>query len=225
MKLVKQSFEVNWHTLPSDIAKYIERAGRVCYKSEDKITDDSAINFCRRLIASGHESVLEHQSFTVKFITDRGVSHELVRHRIASFSQESTRYCNYSKNKFNNQVTFIIPCDLDLYEGSYDEYDNIPNGDFDINGTGRVLFFNSLVRAEKYYLKLIKIGWTPQQARAVLPNALKTEIVVTANLREWRTILKQRTSNKAHPQMRDLMLPLLDYLKKVLPPFFEDINP
>ena len=115
MKLVKQSFEINWHTPPSDIAKYIERAGRVCYKSEDKITDDSAINFCRRLIASGHESVLEHQSFTVKFITDRGVSHELVRHRIASFSQESTRYCNYSKNKFyNHKAIFYIHININF---------------------------------------------------------------------------------------------------------------
>ena len=228
MKLVKQSFEVSWHTPPSDIAKYIERAGRVCYKSEDKITDDSAINFCRRLIASGHESVLEHQSFTVKFITDRGVSHELVRHRIASFSQESTRYCNYSKDKFGNELTFIEPCWLEDY--NYD------------GNTFNQLFRDSLRWAEAHYLNLLKKWedkipdkryktgfrnnpWTPQQARAVLPNALKTEIVVTANLREWRTILKQRTSNKAHPQMRDLMLPLLDYLKKVLPPFFEDINP
>lgn len=228
MKLIKQSFEVNWHTTPSDIAKYIERAGRVCYKSEDKITDDSAVNFCRRLIASGHESVLEHQSFTVKFITDRGVSHELVRHRIASFSQESTRYCNYSKDKFGNELTFIEPCWLEDY--NYD------------GNTFNQLFRDSLRWAEAHYLNLLKKWedkipdkryktgfrnnpWTPQQARAVLPNALKTEIVVTANLREWRTILKQRTSNKAHPQMRDLMLPLLDYLKKVLPPFFEDINP
>lgn len=228
MKLIKQSFEVNWHTPPSDIAKYIERAGRVCYKSEDKITDDSAVNFCRRLIASGHESVLEHQSFTVKFITDRGVSHELVRHRIASFSQESTRYCNYSKDKFGNELTFIEPCWLEDY--NYD------------GNTFNQLFRDSLRWAEAHYLNLLKKWedkipdkryktgfrnnpWTPQQARAVLPNALKTEIVVTANLREWRTILKQRTSNKAHPQMRDLMLPLLDYLKKVLPPFFEDINP
>lgn len=228
MKLIKQSFEVNWHTPPSDIAKYIERAGRVCYKSEDKITDDSAVNFCRRLIASGHESVLEHQSFTVKFITDRGVSHELVRHRIASFSQESTRYCNYSKDKFGNELTFIEPCWLEDY--NYD------------GNTYNQLFRDSLRLVEAHYLDLLKKWedkipdkryktgfrnnpWTPQQVRAVLPNALKTEIVVTANLREWRTILKQRTSNKAHPQMRDLMLPLLDYLKKVLPPFFEDINP
>lgn len=174
------------------------------------------------LIKSGHESVLEHESISVRFICDRGVSHELVRHRLASFSQESTRYCNYSKDKFDNQVTFIIPNWLDINDGFETTADVVRQ----MKSLHPIYwqFYWTLAIAETSYLQLLKSGWTPQQARSVLPNSLKTEIVVTANLREWRLILKQRTSNAAHPQMRELMCPLLEELKQKLPVIFNDIK-
>jgi thymidylate synthase (FAD) len=196
------------------ILKNIEAAGRTCYKSEDHITEDSAAKFVRMIANRGHESVLEHQSLTVKFICDRGVSHEIVRHRLASFSQESTRYCNYSKDKFYNQIAFIIPC---WFKGSDSETIS--------KEVGGPTWLSIMEETEKEYNFLVtEMEWQPQQARSVLPNSLKTEIVVTANLREWRTIFKQRTSKAAHPQMRELMCPLLDELKSLIPVIFEDIN-
>lgn len=156
----------------AEILKRIEPAGRICYKSEDRITDESAENFVRMLIERGHESVLEHESITVRFVCDRGVSHEIVRHRIASFSQESTRYCNYSGNRFGNQITFIKPCFLDEGTGGYK------------------LWKQAMFVAEKEYFELLNWGCTPQEARSVLPNSTKTEIVMTANLREWRRTRK-----------------------------------
>jgi len=240
MKLIKPSYKIrtkfNTKEVLSDIIdngieilKDIEDAGRTCYKSENKITNESAPKFIKMLLDKGHESVLEHQIISVRFVCDRGVSHELVRHRIAAHSQESTRYCNYSKDKFDNQLTFIIPCWVEnIPEGEYklkiedkrlysDKFDN--NRD-DINS----MWFWSLANNEITYNKLIEDGWQPQQARAILPNSLKTEICTTANLREWRTIFKQRTSKAAHPQMRELMCPLLDELKTKLPVIFDDIN-
>ena len=169
------------------------------------------------IISRGHESVLEHEKITIKFICDRGVSHEIVRHRIASFSQESTRYCNYSRDKFDNQLTFIIPNWLNIDEC---EIINTPS----LNLSDSDLWLNSMQYAESNYNGLIVLGWKPEQARSILPNSLKTEIVVTANLREWRTIFKQRTAKTAHPQMRELMRPLLDELKIKLQPIFDDIT-
>ena len=212
MKIIDQSHEIIWHNDPRDIVKAIEVAGRVCYKSEGNIHMESSVPFVERLIKSGHESVLEHQSITVRFITDRGVSHELVRHRIASFSQESTRYCNYSKNKFGGEITVIRP--IFLHENSKEE----------VELTKMSLWEQAMIDAEYAYINMLDLGCTPQEARSVLPNSLKTEIVVTANIREWRTILKQRTSTKAHPQMRALMIPLLEDFKKVLPVLFSDIE-
>lgn len=208
MKMIEQHHEIIWHNQPNLILKTIEQAGRVCYKSEDKITEDSAKAFVVRLIQSGHESVLEHQSFSVRFVTDRGVSHELVRHRLASFSQESTRYCNYSKDKFGNELTFIIP--TFLYGKGHED----PAWEH---------WEKAMEDAEDRYFDLLSDGLNPQDARSVLPNSLKTEIVITANIREWRTILKQRTSSKAHPQMRDLMVPLLFDLDTCLTCLFDDI--
>jgi len=207
---------------PEKILTNIEKAGRTCYKSENRITAESAEKFVANLIKSGHESVIEHESISVKFICDRGVSHELVRHRLASFSQESTRYCNYSKDKFDNQLTFIIPCWLDIQNGFETTIKDI----IQMRGLNPLYwqFYWSLAIAETSYIELLKGEWTPQQARSVLPNSLKTEIVVTANLREWRTIFKQRTSNAAHPQMRELMCPLLEELKQKLPVIFNDIK-
>ncbi len=203
MKVINPSFSV-LSPIDGDMLRNIERAGRTCYKSEDMITDDSAAQFVRMIIKRGHESVLEHEKISVLFVCDRGVSHELVRHRIASFSQESTRYCNYSKDKFGGELTFIRP-PLNHTEEK-DSWEWV------------------MQQAEEAYLQLIRFGVSPQIARSVLPNSLKTEIVMTANLREWRTIFKQRTASAAHPQMRELMCPLLDALQEALPAVFDDIN-
>ncbi|MFH0766607.1 MAG: FAD-dependent thymidylate synthase, partial [Bacillota bacterium] len=188
-------------------------AGRTCYKSEEKITDDSAIEFCRSIIKRGHLSVIEHTSITVKFIIDRGISHEFVRHRLCAFSQESTRYCNYK-----NRVTFVIPPWItDILPGWYDNLiDNVSN-------TSR-LWFDCMFRAEENYRKLLELGWIPQQARSILPNSLKTELVVTANLREWQHIFSLRCAEVAHPQMREVMNPLREEFRKRIPVIFNKEN-
>jgi thymidylate synthase (FAD) len=216
MKLIKADFEIITPINGEEILKRIEQAGRTCYKSEDKITPNSAQKFVKMLIDKGHESVLEHQSISVKFICDRGVSHEIVRHRLASFSQESTRYCNYSKKSCS--VTFVLPNWIE-FEHFYKWSENSIDSE-----SPEYAYFTSINYAEKAYLFLLEKGWTPQQARSVLPNSLKTEIVVTANLREWRTIFKQRTSKAAHPQMRELMCPLLSELQSKIPVIFNDIQ-
>lgn len=186
------------------ILKKLELCGRVAHKSEDKMTPGSARVFIWKLIDMGHESVLEHVSVTVKFICDRGVTHELVRHRLAAYTQESTRYCNYSKTG----MTFIKPVFWDSEEKG-DQYRR----------------WQELMRAaESYYNLLISQGATPQEARSVLPNSLKTEIVTTANLREWRHILRLRASKAAHPQIRQLMIPLLNDFKRLIPVVFDDIE-
>lgn len=205
MKVINASFEIVDTIRPEEILKNIERFGRVCYKSESNITEDSANPFISRIIKSGHESVIEHEKISVKIICDRGVSHEIVRHRIASYSQESTRYCNYIKDKFGNELTFIKP--VFWAEGS-PEYK---------------IWLSSMENIENTYMQLIKLGTRPEQARAVLPNSLKTEIIVTMNLREWRHFFKLRTSNRAHPQMREISIPLLQEFKVLLPCIFDDI--
>lgn len=191
----------------------IEAAGRTCYKSESKISSDSAEKFVKMIIKRGHESVIEHISLSVRFICDRGVTHEIVRHRLAAYSQESTRYCNYSGG-----VTFVIPPWVDAKEGFYEEY--IASKDDATND-----WLNAMWNLEKMYISLLGYGWTPQQARSVLPNSLKTEIVMTANLREWRHVLRLRCSQAAHPQMRELMVPLLWDLRDRIPVIFDDILP
>jgi len=188
----------------------IEKAGRTCYKSEEKITTDSAKAFVKKIISSGHETVIEHEKVTVRVICDRGVTHEIVRHRIASYSQESTRYCNYSKDKFGSEITVIEPC----FWNSGGEPDN----------SKRAIWEESMRSAEKAYFKLIELGASPQEARSVLPNSLKTEIVMTMNLREWRHFFKLRTAETAHPQMREIARPLLDEFKKQIPVIFDDIK-
>lgn len=223
MILVKPSFEILSDLNGDRILRAIESAGRTCYKSEDKITETSAPRFCGMILSKQHESVVEHESMTVKFVVDRGVSHELVRHRLCSFSQESTRYCNYGKAE---HVTFVAPpwCP-DLNLGEYSRLYVIHNWHEYINGsyaTARWLL--SMAQAEDSYLNLLADGWQPQQARAVLPNSLKTEIVVTANLREWRHIFRLRTSKAAHPQMRQIMEPLLMQVRAMVPVLFDNIN-
>lgn len=291
MKLIKPSFDV-WDQEKGleGIYKQIERAGRVCYKSEDKIAEGTAKAFVDRMIASGHGAMLEHgtiylaipmttghsgmselrymdneysivtestglsmkdelgnkcdcwcvttnlrvliendwledtwylcepteyhaKRITVKFICDRGVSHEYVRHRVFSFAQESTRYCNYSKDKFGNELTCIIPNWLDLKDGSYsikdveEPYDRCLIIDRCTNEEGAA-FVRALCYAEKEYFHLIQLGWKPQQARAVLPNSLKTELVMTGTIEQWKGFFKLRDAGSAHPQARELAKPL-----------------
>ncbi|MBS5087599.1 MAG: FAD-dependent thymidylate synthase [Clostridiaceae bacterium] len=291
MRLIKPSFEI-WEQEPGleGVYKQIERAGRVCYKSEDKIAEGTAKAFVDRMIASGHGAMLEHGTIylaipmttghsgmselrymdneysivtestglsmkdelgnkcdcwcvttnlrvliendwledtwylcepteyhakrtTVKFICDRGVSHEYVRHRVFSFAQESTRYCNYSKDKFGNELTCIIPNWLDLKDGSYsikdveEPYDRCLIIDRCTNEEGAA-FVRALCYAEKEYFHLIQLGWKPQQARAVLPNSLKTELVMTGTIKQWEGFFKLRDAGSAHPQAYELAHPL-----------------
>lgn len=292
MKLIKPSFEI-WEQ-PSGLEgvyKQIEGAGRVCYKSEDKIAEGTAKAFVDRMIASGHGAMLEHgtvylkcktevinryihpedgeeedfnklekyeynsysvtnddgiylyvttnlrvlvendwlddlqyiceptvyheKRITVKFICDRGVSHEFVRHRVFSFAQESTRYCNYSKDKFDSECTFIIPCWLNIVEGSYtledveEKYDRCLITDSGKGITNEAAeYIRSLIYSEKTYFSLLDRNWRPQQARAVLPNSLKTELVMTGFVSDWKHFFELRCSSSAHPQARELAIPL-----------------
>jgi thymidylate synthase (FAD) len=285
MRIIKPSFEI-WDQEGGleGIYKQIERAGRVCYKSEDKITDTSAKDFVDRMIKSGHGAMLEHgtiylilpvgyvqggygleestvtkkyrensyskvtyQDFgdsqrayvttnyrviiendwlmdldyqceptefhekrvTVKFVCDRGVSHEFVRHRAFSFAQESTRYCNYSKDKFNNCVTYILPnwCT----NVNTEDYERNPKLMYNANGSlsdNEISFLCGLYDTETRYLRLLESGWTPQQARAILPNSLKTELVMTGFTKDWEHFFKLRDAGSAHPQARELAQPL-----------------
>lgn len=206
MRVIPASYDIINIPTREKALQDIERAARTCYKSEEYIGEGSAERLVKSLIDRGHEAMLEHVSFTVRFICDRGVSHELVRHRVASFAQESTRYCNYSKDKFGNELTFIQPCFWDEDSEMFNDWKKV------------------ISYAEFKYLNLIKVGATPQEARSVLPNSIKTEVVMTANLREWRHFFKLRTAKAAHPQMRELTIPLLEDLKDILPDFFNDIE-
>lgn len=200
MKLIEQSHEIL--SIPENLLQTIEKAGRTCYKSEDKITDNSAEKFVKMLIDNDHHAMIEFGDIIVKFITNRGVTHELVRHRLCSFAQESTRYI-----KYDSEMEFIKPVWFN-----------------DITGSEQIIFLDSLERTEKNYLILINYGWKSQHAREILPNALKTEIVVKGNIREWRHIFTLRCSKKAHPQIRALIIPLLEELKNKLPIVFDDIK-
>lgn len=187
------------------ILRHIEQCGRVCYKSEHKITETSAPDFVQKIIARGHESVLEHASITVRFVTDRGVTHEIVRHRIASYSQESSRYCCYADDRFGNEITVIKPVLLPEESARYAAWQQ------------------SCEAAEQGYMRMVKAGAVPQQARAVLPTCLKTELIMTANLREWRHFLRLRASAGAHPQMRDLAIQLRQQLREAVPVVFDTL--
>lgn len=220
MKIVKPGYKIIDEIDGKAILKKLELIGRVSHKSEDKITESSAAPFVKKLIELGDESVLEHVSITIRFICDRGVSHELVRHRLAAFTQESTRYCNYDREKFGNEITVIQPCFLTDMTQLDDECPIASKGYFakDLD------WYSTIKIAESAYFDMLKSGATPEEARSVLPNSLKTEVICTANLREWRHILKLRTSKRAHPQMRELMIPLLAEFQNKIPVIFDDIN-
>lgn len=210
MKVIKPSFHIL--QFPTDIS-LLETAGRVCYASEPKGEPEK---FVRKIIDSNHLSVIEHQMATVRIITDRGVLAELTRHRLASFSVESSRYCNYSKDKFDNEITFIKPCFWDFDPINTLQYDKWDNGEL----PPYQLWLNAMQYAETTYLELIKAGATPEQARSVLPMSLKTEIIMSCNLREWLHIFKLRCSEKSHPSMREIMIPLREEFAKRLPVIF-----
>ena len=183
---------------PMDLLQDIERIGRVCYKSERRITSSSAAPFVRSIIERGHESVLEHISITVRFVTDRAIANELVRHRIAAYSQESTRYCNYK-----DKIEFIYPKN--------------------VSDKQLQLIMEACACAATTYQALIADGATPEIARDVLPLCTKTELIATYNLREWRHILRLRTDKAAHPKMRELMQTLLQFFQGLVPIIFDDI--
>jgi len=204
MKIVKPSYEIMYYN--PDTIKLLEKAGRTCYKSEDKITDESADKFIKMLIDRGHEAMIEHSVITVKFISNRGFTHELVRMRLASYAQESTRYCNYSKDKFGNEITVIEPY---WFHDSSSE------------SKGQWTAFIKF--SEASYFKLLENGIQAQGARGVLPIDIKTEIIITANIREWRHIFKLRCAKAAHPDMRRLMIPLLNNVSKMFPVLFDDV--
>lgn len=213
MILVKPSIEIVDMADYEQILKKIERIGRVCYKSEDKISEDSAERFIAGIVKRGHESVIEHESVTVKVICDRGVTHEIVRHRVASYSQESTRYCNYSKDQFQNQISVI-----DLSTGFSYQMDN------PTDVKKYKIWCEAMESAEQYYFQMLEAGASAQEARSILPNSLKTELVMTMNLREWRHFFRLRTSAAAHPQIRELAGMILEVFKEKLPVFFQDIE-
>ena len=206
MKIIEPSVELINDIDAEKILRHIELAGRVCYKSESRISDKTAEKFIANIIKSGHESVIEHISLTFKIVCDRGVTHEIVRHRLASYSQESSRYCDYSNDKFGNELTFIKPCFWTEDDENF------------------LLWKNTMAQLEKTYLEMRKNGARPEQARSILPNSLKTEIFMTCNLREWRHFLKLRTAQRAHPQMREVALKIYKILNEKLPILFSDIE-
>lgn len=208
MKVIEQSYEILAPVGKDEWireAKLIEMAGRTAYKSEDKITDDSFEKFIQMIANRNHGAVLEFGRMIVKFTTDRGVSHEIVRHRLCSFLQESTRYCNYGKDKFGGEITVAKPSTWN-----------------DWTFGAKSAWEESMKKSETMYLQGLEDGLSPQQARAILPNSLKTEIIVGTNFREWRHIFELRAISKtAHPDMRALMIPLYEKVRKIMPCVFE----
>ena len=209
MKVIQASYEILTDLSdPIKILKDIERAGRVCYKSENNITDDSCITFCKNIINREHEAVIEHSQLSVRFTVDRAIANELVRHRLASYCQESSRYCNYSKDKFYNEIKVIEPEEL------------LPRNSTDYN-----IWWMACKNAEEAYMAMLSNDVKPEIARSVLPLSTATEIIMTANIREWRNVLKLRSSHnmRAHPQMRSVCDRLLEELKSKIPVLFDDI--
>lgn len=206
MQIIQQSFEFMDKVDGDTILTKLEESGRVCYKSEDYIKEGSKERFLKSIIKMGHESVLEHVNLTIQVITSRSISHQLVRHRIASYSQESQRYCNYSKDKFGDEITVIKPSTLPEYSKEY------------------LVWLQACKISERAYFELLELGVKPEDAREVLPNSTKTEIVVTMNIRSWRNFFKQRTHISADPKMRELANLILNGFKVKIPILFDDLN-
>lgn len=206
MRIIEPKVEIITPINGSEVLKHIEKVGRVCYKSENNIFDGSAEKFVGGIIKRGHEAVIEHYNITVKFTTDRGITHEIVRHRIASYAMESTRYCNYSKDKFDNEISVIKPVDIKEDTIEYETWKE------------------AMTDAERAYFRLINSGCKAQVARAVLPTCTKAELMVTMNLREWRHFIKLRASAAAHPDIRILAADLLKQFKAQIPVIFDDIK-
>ena len=199
------------------ILKHIEKIARTCYKSEDLINDESAEKMIKKLIKMNHLAMIEHASVSVLFTCDRGVTHEIVRHRVASYAQESTRYVNYSKDKFGNEIGYIdiaggIALDTKMKDIPVETIDAIISE-----------WHQACIDAEKHYMKMLELGATPQIARSVLNNSTKSDINVTMNLREWRHFFELRCDAPAHPQMRELVIPLLKEMSEVIPIVFDDL--
>lgn len=222
MKLIRPYTEILTPVNELEVLKTLESVARTCYKSEDKITTDgeSAKKIVKLLLSRNHEAMLEFFDITVKFVTDTGISHEIVRHRIASYAQESSRYCNYGDDKFNSELTFITPFWL-----SEEDIDSINQGNWNNVDSDAHEWADCMKKCEDTYLYLLQCAnhWKPEEARSVLPKSLKTEINVKMNLREWRHFFKLRTAKAAHPQMRELTIPLLQKFQVLLPLLFEDI--
>lgn len=209
MKVVESNVEiVNFNIDGISILKHIESLGRIAFKSEDKISDTSYIKFIQTILNKKHLSVLEHASISVIITCDRGISHELVRHRIASYTESSTRYCNFSNDKFGNEITCIMPSFLSRNNVNHEEIEE---------------WYLAMQNAEKSYFKLINLGKKPQDARSVLPNSLKTDIAITTNLREWKYIMTLRSQPDCHPDMIVIMNMLIKKMKEYIPLVFDDI--
>ena len=217
MKIVKPSIKILDVIDQISILQRLELIGRTCYKSEDRISSSSCIEFVRKIIKSGHHAIIEHYNISVRVICDRGVTHEIVRHRIASYAQESTRYCNYASGKFGNEITVVEPC---FWQPETPGEIN----DYYIADEKKRVWSATMLYTEAAYQRLIELGASPQEARSVLPNSLKTEIIITMNLREWRHFLTLRTSKAAHPQMQEVSKMILKEFKEKLPVIFEDIG-
>lgn len=233
MRLIKPYYVIESEINGEKILRHLENAARTCYKSEDKAGDwEKTKKFVGGLIKGGHHSTIEHYSISIRIIASRSFTHELVRHRLCAYSQESTRYCNYANDKFGDHITYIIPPWIGLEEGMYEVLSTnhgldayiTKNADMFMGTHEQELWINSLSMAEETYKSLILEGWKPEQARMVLPNSLKTEIVMSCNLREMRHIFSLRTSEKAHPEMREIMRPLLKELQEKIPVIFDDIS-
>lgn len=204
MKIIKPWIEIE-RIDGKNIMKNIEKACRTCYRSENLITEESYKNLIKNCLNRGHESILEHEKITIRMCCDIGVYKDLTRHRFGSFSIESTRYCNYGKDKFDNEIKFIEPCNIDKKE-LFNEW------------------YSACTEIEQRYLKMAELGATPDQMRMILPHSTAAEVVMTANIREWRHILSLRASKMTHPSVQQLMIPLLLCFKRCMPELFEDIN-
>jgi len=222
MNIIKQYWEWEFPQTEAQVHKEIESAGRTCYKSQEKITDESALAFVKMIMSRGHDAILEFYDFKVRAITDRGITHEIVRHRIASYAQESTRYCNYSKDKFGNELTFILPNYFyEVHNAVESQTLSKINGKYE---AGYFQWLHILNNCENSYMEMLKVGLKPQEARAILPNSLKTEIVMKMNIRQWKHFFSLRAAPAAHPMMQELAQSMLEGFVEKLPTLFGDMK-